>query len=731
MPRPASFAQKPCLFVCLVVSAVLSPAAGAQLADQVQFNAAYSQADLGWDSGYYPPGNPQPGGTFIQVRLKYAAAAAVNAEVAGEYEADAGMFGPAAANGSWDYDFGAEVVMEIAFNINFTIPNPLPWGDDFTIAPFVIEMPWVPNFDLRSTESTDFDTYLLDSTSHLGKTTAPVTVYDMDLVDLIAGAINMPSWAKALLNAGASLNVAIETNGDLSCDDMTLTNGSVFTEEGQRLPLGIPHGLFDHDATYNEHFVWDVTLHNTVTVFISFLGLARWELPVTEIPWNVYTGPLDLAFNQDQATFDLGSEGEGNPEGSGEGSIEGEPVCAVPACEAACPGQSLNAGFETALNLMYSGLDANPNLIDRDFNGITDLAHARLVDSILASPALAIHCCVYAAWQNNLPAAAGYADLVEAAAPEAFAEVSKTAFITALTGMMTIGDPSSGSSLVNLLPNPGSLPELDSVTWDLSAHDYLAALGFADTDPVCNLGEFRGSNGAADFNAFVIAALDPLVIAEGSGCPCLLEVEGELEGEGMHEGEGIAEGQPEGIAEGEGTPEGQPEGVVEGEGAPEGQSEGIVEGEGAPEGQPEGVVEGEGTPEGQPEGIVEGEGTPEGQPEGIVEGEGLAEGEGSAATYSADQDDDGAINLTELLRVIQFFNIRGYYCPDAGVTTEDGYLPGAGENHSCAPHASDYSPQDWQINLTELLRLIQFFNIGGYHACPEAGTEDGYCPGTA
>jgi len=47
--------------------------------------------------------------------------------------------------------------MEIAFNINFTIPNPLPWGDDFTLAPFVIEVPWVPNFDLRSAESTEFD----------------------------------------------------------------------------------------------------------------------------------------------------------------------------------------------------------------------------------------------------------------------------------------------------------------------------------------------------------------------------------------------------------------------------------------------------------------------------------------------------------------------------------------------------------------------------------------------
>jgi hypothetical protein len=28
-----------------------------------------------------------------------------------------------------------------------------------------------------------------------------------------------------------------------------------------------------------------------------------------------------------------------------------------------------------------------------------------------------------------------------------------------------------------------------------------------------------------------------------------------------------------------------------------------------------------------------------------------------------------------------------------------------------------------------LLRVIQFFNMHGYHACPGQGTEDGYCPG--
>jgi len=93
--------------------------------------------------------------------------------------------------------------------------------------------------------------------------------------------------------------------------------------------------------------------------------------------------------------------------------------------------------------------------------------------------------------------------------------------------------------------------------------------------------------------------------------------------------------------------------------------------------------------------------------------------------HTADQNQDHVISLTELLRVIQFFNTGGYHCA-AG--TEDGYAPGIGEQ-DCTAHASDYYPQNWQISLTELLRLIQFFNTGGYHTC-ETG-EDGFCPGPA
>jgi hypothetical protein len=81
--------------------------------------------------------------------------------------------------------------------------------------------------------------------------------------------------------------------------------------------------------------------------------------------------------------------------------------------------------------------------------------------------------------------------------------------------------------------------------------------------------------------------------------------------------------------------------------------------------------------------------------------------------------------------VIQFFNSGGFSC--SATPTEDGYQPGNGGTQDCSPHSSDYNPDgpDWQINLTELLRLIQFFNIGGYNACPDANppTEDGFCTG--
>ncbi len=90
--------------------------------------------------------------------------------------------------------------------------------------------------------------------------------------------------------------------------------------------------------------------------------------------------------------------------------------------------------------------------------------------------------------------------------------------------------------------------------------------------------------------------------------------------------------------------------------------------------------------------------------------------------HSADMDGDGIITMSEVLRVIQLSSFDLYHC-DA--TSEGGYTMGSGFTN-CEPHSSDFSPQNWNIGLGELLRLIQLYNAGGYLISTE--TEDGFMP---
>ncbi|GEM_PF-2105522 len=96
--------------------------------------------------------------------------------------------------------------------------------------------------------------------------------------------------------------------------------------------------------------------------------------------------------------------------------------------------------------------------------------------------------------------------------------------------------------------------------------------------------------------------------------------------------------------------------------------------------------------------------------------------------HSADYNSpDYEISLSELLRLIQIYNEGGaYHCDPKG---EGGYAFGAGsaEERKGEPHDSDYNPQDWNISQSELLRLIQLRTSGLYHSDP-AG-EDGFAPG--
>jgi C1A family cysteine protease len=96
---------------------------------------------------------------------------------------------------------------------------------------------------------------------------------------------------------------------------------------------------------------------------------------------------------------------------------------------------------------------------------------------------------------------------------------------------------------------------------------------------------------------------------------------------------------------------------------------------------------------------------------------------GCCVPHQTDRNGDWQIQLApELTRLVQFYNLRGYHYR-AG--TEDGYDPGAG-SQTGAPHQADQNG-DWQIQLSpELTRMIQFYNSGGYR-CAD-GTEDGYTP---
>jgi len=100
------------------------------------------------------------------------------------------------------------------------------------------------------------------------------------------------------------------------------------------------------------------------------------------------------------------------------------------------------------------------------------------------------------------------------------------------------------------------------------------------------------------------------------------------------------------------------------------------------------------------------------------------EGEGTPdAFHTADTDEDGDVDLSEVLRVIQLYNASRFGCDAQNL--EDGFTPG-GINESCPAHDGDYAPADFSFSLSELLRVIQFYGIGGYAACVEG--EDGFCP---
>ena len=91
--------------------------------------------------------------------------------------------------------------------------------------------------------------------------------------------------------------------------------------------------------------------------------------------------------------------------------------------------------------------------------------------------------------------------------------------------------------------------------------------------------------------------------------------------------------------------------------------------------------------------------------------------------HSADVNKNYTIERNELDYAISLQVAGGYHCEKEAFS---GYAVGSRDYNICPKHNSDYQLKDWKIDTKELLRLIQFFNTGGYKVDP-AG-EDGFVP---
>lgn len=108
----------------------------------------------------------------------------------------------------------------------------------------------------------------------------------------------------------------------------------------------------------------------------------------------------------------------------------------------------------------------------------------------------------------------------------------------------------------------------------------------------------------------------------------------------------------------------------------------------------------------------------------------VGEGWDVSLCHSGDYNHDWTFSLSELLREIQLYNLGGFHCGGG----EDGYASGESRDLNalaeCPPHTGDING-DWRFDLGELLRTIQFYNSdgGAYQVAEGSSTEDGYAPG--
>lgn len=225
---------------------------------EIQFLVPQQGLDtLGFDSGWFPSGGTgDPGGFVIQLRVKAAAGYNYDANVSGMVSlAEGNMLGLGAAQGTWGFYFGAEFSLKAAADLSW-----VPLIGQY-LDPFEIDIPYVPEFNMVASDRDDFNTWLLDSVSEVRDEAGRTNITSLDIIALAItqGVLpELPSWLPVKPSIVVGLDIAAVAHGTLACDNIAVSDGTVFTTEGQALPISVPQTGYTALASYNENASLDL-----------------------------------------------------------------------------------------------------------------------------------------------------------------------------------------------------------------------------------------------------------------------------------------------------------------------------------------------------------------------------------------------------------------------------------------------------------------------------------------
>jgi parallel beta-helix repeat protein len=259
--------------------------------EQVDFKAIWGLPSFDFDTNWLPSGNQEPGAFPLELRVAFGAGCNFSSEIEGEFKLDQKQkkLGVGNASGNLKLDLGAEFHALLCINT-------------YLFEPFLLEIPWVPNFDLRCKKQTNFSNFLLDSKAVLSEHIIRDTIYDADLVQLLLNSlgISIPG-----LNGGVRFDASLEAGASMTALSLTTSDGLSFKKENQWLPVNLSWDSYSTTVNYNEEFRLNAILHLYPTIYFSFLSpdIYYWELEVADIPWTIFSQLIDLDFNDSTIHF--------------------------------------------------------------------------------------------------------------------------------------------------------------------------------------------------------------------------------------------------------------------------------------------------------------------------------------------------------------------------------------------------------------------------------------------